>query len=95
MDVIAALPLADGYKTTFYNIDLQKLQPRIMQLTVSGSENVIVPAGRFDAYKVELTPADGGVDHITVWIAKDKREPVKYSAVLASMGGASLTAERQ
>lgn len=95
MEVIAALPLADGYKTTFYNIDLQKLQPRIMQLSVSGSENVTVPAGRFDTYKVELTPTDGGADQITVWIAKDKHEPVKYSAVLASMGGATLTAERQ
>ena len=95
MDVIAALPLADGYKTSFYNVDLQKMKPRIMQLSVTGTESVTVPAGSFDTYKVELAPADGGADHITIWISKDKHEPVKYAAVLASMGGATLTAERQ
>ena len=66
-----------------------------MQLTVAGTENVTVPAGTFDAYKVEIVPADGGADHMTVWVAKDKHEPVKYSAILASMGGATLTGERQ
>lgn len=95
MQVISTLPLADGYRTTFRNVDLQKMQPRIMQLTVAGSEKVTVPAGTFDAYKVELTPAEGGTDHVTIWVAKDKREPVKYSAVLASMGGAMMTAELQ
>ncbi|MGA8028688.1 MAG: alpha/beta fold hydrolase [Bryobacteraceae bacterium] len=93
--VISALPLADGYKTTFYNLDLQKMQPRVMQLTVVGSDKVTVPAGSFDAYKVEVAPAHGGADHVTIWVAKDKREPVKYSAVLASMGGATITAELQ
>ena len=95
MEVISALPLAEGYRTTFYNVDLQKMQPRIMQLAVTGSEKVTVPAGSFDAYKVELTPVDGGTDHVTIWVAKDKREPVKYAAVLASMGGATMTAELQ
>ena len=95
MDVIATLPLADGYKTSFYNFDVQKMQPKVMQLSVAGTENVTVPAGTFEAYKVEIAPADGGADHVTVWIAKEKHEPVKYSAVLASMGGATLTGERQ
>jgi hypothetical protein len=95
MDVIGALPLAEGYKTTFHVVDLQKMQPKIMELSVTGSETVSVNAVSFDAYKVELKPADGGADRITVWISKDKHEPVKYSAVLASMGGATLTAERQ
>lgn len=95
MDVIATLPLADGYKTSFYNFDVQKMQPKVMQLTVAGTENVTVPAGTFDAYKVEIVPADGDADHMTIWIAKDKHEPVKYSAILASMGGATLTGERQ
>jgi hypothetical protein len=95
MDVIAALPLADGYQTTFYNFDVQKMQPRVMQLNVAGTESVTVPAGTFDSYKVELKPTDGGTDHITVWVAKDQHEPVKYSAVLGSMGGATLTAEKQ
>ncbi len=64
-----------------------------MQLKVSGVESVTVPAGTFEAYKVELSSADGGADKATVWIAKDTRQPVKSSMVMAAMGGATLTTE--
>jgi dipeptidyl aminopeptidase/acylaminoacyl peptidase len=90
---IALLPLADGYITTFRNFDLQKQKVKLIALKVTGSESVTVPAGTFDAYKVELSSADGGTEKETVWIAKDPRKAVKVSAVLAEMGGATLTAE--
>jgi len=54
---------------------------------------VTVPAGKFDAFRVELKSADGGNDQSTIWIAKDSRQAVKVSAVLAAMGGATMTAE--
>jgi hypothetical protein len=95
MPSIASLPLIDGYKTRFYNFDVQKMQPKLMQLAVSGSEKVTVPAGTFDAYRVELTPADGGADKITVWVAKTERRAVKYEAIVASMGGAKISGELQ
>jgi len=91
--VIGCLPLADGYTQTFRNFDLQKQKPKLMLLTVTGSETVTVPAGKFDAFKVEITSADGGADRATIWIAKDSRKPVKTSVVLAAMGGATLTTE--
>ncbi len=90
---IGCLPLADGYTATFRNFDLQKQKVKLMQLKVTGTESVSVPAGTFDAYKVELSSADGGPDKETVWIAKDSRKAVKGSAVLAQMGGATMTAE--
>jgi dienelactone hydrolase len=90
---IALLPLADGYTTTFRNFDLQKQKVKLIALKVTGSESVTVPAGTFDAYKVDLSSADGGTEKETVWIAKDPRKAVKVSAVLAEMGGATLTAE--
>src|SRR5207247_3337836 len=46
---IATLPLADGYTTTFRNVDLMKQQIKTIQLKVVGSEQVTVPAGTFDA----------------------------------------------
>jgi hypothetical protein len=52
-----------------------------------------VPAGTFDAYKVEISSADGGDDKETLWIARDSHKAVKESLVLASMGGAVLTQE--
>jgi dipeptidyl aminopeptidase/acylaminoacyl peptidase len=91
--VIGCLPLADGYTATFRNFDVQKQKAKLMQLKVAGSESVTVPAGTFDAYKVDLTSAEGGPEKSTVWIAKETRTPVKISSVMAEMGGATLTAE--
>lgn len=90
---IACLPLADGYTATYRNFDLQKQKVKLMQLKVAGSENVTVEAGAFDAYRIEITSADGGSDRSTIWVAKDSRKVVKVSSVLPSMGGATLTAE--
>jgi len=42
---------------------------------------------------VEVAAADGGADKVTVWIAKELRKPVKFSTVVAEMGGAIVTAE--
>jgi hypothetical protein len=62
-------------------------------LKVAGVESVTVPAGTFNAFRVELSSADGGTDKETVWIAKDSRKHLKTSAVIASMGGATFLAE--
>ena len=90
---LARLPLAEGYTATYRNFDIQKQKPKLMQLSVAGSESVKVTAGTFDAYKVELTPADGAGGKTTIWIAKDSRTLVKISSVLPEMGGATMVAE--
>jgi hypothetical protein len=90
---IACLPLAEGYSTTYRNFDLRKQKEKLLQLKVVGSETVTVAAGTFDTFKIEITSADGGSDHETYWIAKDSRKAVKLAAVVADMGGATLTGE--
>jgi dipeptidyl aminopeptidase/acylaminoacyl peptidase len=90
---ISCLPLAEGYSATYRNFDVQKQKVKLMQLKVSGIDNVTVPAGTFDAYKVEISSADGGDDKETLWIARDSHKAVKESLVLASMGGAVMTQE--
>jgi hypothetical protein len=92
LEAIAALPLAEGYTTTLRQLDLQKQKAKMMQLKVAGSEQVKVPAGTFDTFRVELS-SDDGPDKMTLWIAKDARKPVKISTVLAQAGGAVMTAE--
>ena len=92
-EVIASLPLADGYSLSFRNFDMQKQKPQIKQLKVLGSESVTVPAGTFDAYKVEILAADNDADKQTVWIDKDSRKVLKISAVLPNLNGAVLTSE--
>jgi dipeptidyl aminopeptidase/acylaminoacyl peptidase len=91
--VIATLPLAEGFTTTYRNFDAMTQKVKLLQLKVTGTETVTVPAGNFDAFRVEVTSADGGPDKQTIWIAKDSHKVVKSSAVLASMGGAVMTLE--
>jgi dipeptidyl aminopeptidase/acylaminoacyl peptidase len=91
--VIAALPLAEGFTTTYRNFDPMTQKVKLQQLKVSGTETVTVPAGKFDAFRVEITSADGGTDKKTIWVAKDSRKVVKSSAIIAAMGGAVMTQE--
>ena len=92
-EVIASLPLADGYTLSFRNFDVIKKKTQIKQLKVIGSERVTVPAGTFDAYKVEVVAADNDSDKQTLWIDKGTRKVLKISAVIPSMNGAVLTSE--
>ena len=51
--MIAALPLAEGYQTTFRNFNVQPQKVALKQVKVVGVEDVTVPAGTFKAWKVE------------------------------------------
>ena len=92
-DAVAALPLAEGYTTTFRNFDImsQQVKPRVLK--VEGSEKVTVPAGTFDAWKVVVTPAEGIGETTTIWVSKSDRRVVKITNVLPQMNGAIATAE--
>ncbi len=92
---IAALPLADGYQVTFRNFDVQKQKPALKQAKVTGAEEVKVPAGTFQAWKVEVTSAEGDPGSTTLWIDKATRKVVKTATTLPQMGGAVVTSELQ
>ena len=92
MESIACLPLAEGYTTTYRNLDVLKQKVKLQTLKVAGSESVTVPAGTFDTYRVEISDPDG-LDKETLWITKNTHTTVKLTAVLGSMGGAVLTSE--
>jgi dipeptidyl aminopeptidase/acylaminoacyl peptidase len=93
-DVVATLPLAEGYATSYRNFDVMGQKVKLRQLKVTGSEKVTVPAGSFDAWKVEITPADGGTgESTTLWVDKTSRQVVKMSTVIPEMNGATATAE--
>ncbi len=79
--------------TTFRNFDVEKQKLEIRQLKVVATESITVPAGTFDAYKVESIAADDEADKQTIWIARDSHKVVKISAKLPSLGGALLTSE--
>jgi dipeptidyl aminopeptidase/acylaminoacyl peptidase len=92
-NVMAMLPLAPNYITSFLNFDVQKQKPQTKQLKVVGSETVTVPAGSFEAFKVDVIDTENEADKQTIWIAKDSHKVVKVTATLPSLGGAILTSE--
>jgi dienelactone hydrolase len=93
-DIIATLPLADGYATTFRNFDLMGQKEQSRALKVTGSESVTVPAGTFDAWKVEITPADGGMgETTTLYVDKATHRAIKSVTVSPAMNGAVITSE--
>ncbi|WP_080507468.1 alpha/beta fold hydrolase [Bryobacter aggregatus] len=90
---IGALPLAEGYTLVYRNFDLTGQKAKLLQLKVAGTEKVTVPAGSFDCYRVEVISAEGRPDKMTIWIAKDTRQPVKTTTVMPQMGGATMESE--
>jgi len=64
-----------------------------VRLAVNGSETITVPAGTFEAFKVQISPAGSTNDKTVVWIAKNTRQPVKVVSSSPAMAGATMTAE--
>jgi hypothetical protein len=92
-EVIARLPLAEGYTASFLNFDVERQKPTVSQLQVAGTERVTVPAGAFDCIKVDISSDDGGKS--TLWVARDPKRVVKVSSTSPRMQGATITAELQ
>jgi dienelactone hydrolase len=90
---IAALPLKEGYTTTFRNFDVLKQKVTVKEAKVSGAEEVAVPAGTFKAWKVEIASVDGEPGSQTVWIDTGSRRVLKTTATLPQMNGAVAVAE--
>lgn len=91
--VVAALPLADGYETSFRNLELPSLDIIAKRLKVVGSERVTVPAGNFNTFKVQITSEDG--EETTFWIAKSPRKAVKMTTKSPDTNGGVITTELQ
>jgi hypothetical protein len=91
---VAALPLAEGYTTSFRALDIRSMKLRTIDLKVVGSEQVTVPAGTFDAFKVEIVSTVEG-SKTTLWVARDSRKVVKVVQVSPQQGGATVTSELQ
>jgi dipeptidyl aminopeptidase/acylaminoacyl peptidase len=92
-DVMASLPLAEGYTTTFRNFDVRGQKVKLMQLKVVGMEKVTIAAGTFDAIRFEVTSAEGEGGKTTVWVDKASRKVLKVTATLPQMNGAVINSE--
>ena len=89
---IAALPLAPGYATQFWNLDMPTLKTKVMSLVVEGAENVTVQGIAYDTFRVVVS-SDADGSKTTAWIDKDSRAVVKMTATSRQMNGATITTE--
>ncbi|UCG51452.1 MAG: prolyl oligopeptidase family serine peptidase [Candidatus Latescibacterota bacterium] len=95
--VMCSLPLAPGYKTTLRTFDILSQSVKIMSLEVAGMESVTVPAGTFEAFKIELKNMDGEPGGGTVYISNDAKHHMVRSVMQLPpmMGGGTVTSELQ
>ncbi len=94
-DSIACLPLAEGFTTTFRNLDLMRQKAELKQAKVVAVEEVKVPAGNFKAWKVEISSAAGDPGLLTLWVDQASRKVLKTTVSGPQLGGGSLTVELQ
>lgn len=75
--VIASLPLSNGYTTTLRNFDIRSQKVKAVDLRVTSTEKITVPAGTFEAFKIELATAEQKGNSKTLWVAKDTRSVLR------------------
>jgi dipeptidyl aminopeptidase/acylaminoacyl peptidase len=92
---LIALPLEVGYETTFRTFDLMSQKVITRHLKVVDVEIIEVPAGTFDALKLEIVPIEGDTGKRTVWVAQDETRSILKSidSLPPMMGGGSVTVE--
>jgi len=89
--VVATLPLQAGYVTRVRTLNLLNQKAQELDVSVDGTEAITVPAGTFDAWKVNAVGADG--TKMTIWIDKKTYRHVKSSGSSPQSGGALVTQE--
>ncbi|MDQ3141809.1 MAG: S9 family peptidase [Bacteroidota bacterium] len=85
--VLANLPLREGYKSYFRNIDLQKMEEKMMSLEVQRSEII----DGIDCFVATIKPSNGDPGEINVWVTKAiPSKTIKYTMTIPEMEGATL-----
>ena len=91
---LRTLPLKEGYKGEFNELDIMKGSTKKISFSVAGSEKIKTGAGEFDTYKVQFKPEDESEVTSTLWIDKDSPKMIKLEQKLnAQMGGGTITLE--
>ncbi|MEM1042990.1 MAG: S9 family peptidase [Bacteroidota bacterium] len=92
---LSTLPLAEGYAASFaaYNPVPGQQGVSTYTLAVTGTEEVTVPAGTYQAWVVEVDKADSNEDS-TLFLDQETGMLVKSMSTLpAQMGGGTMTSE--
>ncbi len=89
---LETLPLKEGYKAFYYEINLNRGTVEKKLIEVTGTEEIKIDAGEFDTYKINISSTDGGPSSTSLWFDKKLKTTVKMKAVLPQ-GNATVEAE--
>ncbi|MET2986154.1 S9 family peptidase [Aureibaculum conchae] len=81
--LVARLPLAEGYETSFYNLDMMSQKLKTMKLSVVGKEN--------NKWKVNIYNVENEKELTTMLVNADKKMASKIEQVIPAMGNAKIT----
>lgn len=89
--IIAGMPLKEGYELSFNMADLATMKPKQVVLFVEGKEQF----NEKDCWKVTLTSVENENDKSTFWINPEDMCAEKMVAVIPAMGNATVTTVRK
>lgn len=81
--MIARLPLANGYETAFYDVDIMSQKLKVMKLAVVGEED--------GKWKVTVQNADNAKDVTTYLVDKNSKLASSIEQIVPAMGNAKVT----
>lgn len=81
--MISRFPLAEGYKTSFYNFDFMTQKLKTMKLEVLGKED--------NLWKVKVYNNNNDKETATLWIDSNRKLATKMEMIIPAMGNAKLT----
>ena len=87
--IIARMPLAEGYTTSYYSLDAASMKPKQIVLTVLGKENI----KGVETWKVSTVNAEQSGDKAILWIDPVKKIAVKMEQTMPALNNAVMTAE--
>ena len=90
---LAGASLASRFEALFRTLDLQRQTIHAWRASVGGLESVEVPAGRFEAYRLELVDLDGHDLAGTVWMTGEAPRRMVRSQLIDNEGGGTIIAE--
>jgi hypothetical protein len=70
------LPFDEGYRASYRTVLVNRRAQQVVEVKVVGRESVIVPAGTFEAWRVEVR--SGGVEQVAWYADTETRTLVKY-----------------
>ncbi len=72
-------------------LDAQSMAQTLSKLTVKGSEQIELPSGKTETWRVEVKPADGSAGETVYFVEKGgKHRLVKVMSKVPAMNGAMM-----